>query len=60
MLFVEDNGPSGDRIGFVQLTNPATTCPSPSDADFVPFMVGGNAVAPVLNSGDFTVHDHAG
>jgi hypothetical protein len=59
MLFVEDNGPSGDRIGHVQLAEPATTCPVPTDADFVPFIVGGSAIPPVLTSGDFTVHDHA-
>jgi hypothetical protein len=60
MLFVEDNGPSGDRIGFGQLADPATTCPIPTDANFVPFIVGGTPVPPVVTSGDFTVHDHAG
>jgi predicted small secreted protein len=60
MLFVEDNGLSGDRIGFGRLTNPATTCPTPTDADFVPFIVGDTSVPPVVTSGDFTVHDHTG
>jgi hypothetical protein len=59
MLFVEDNGTSGDRIGHVQLAEPATTCPVPTDADFGPFIVGGITVPPVVTSGDFTVHDHA-
>jgi hypothetical protein len=58
MLFVEDNGPSGDRIGDVGLAEPAPTCPLPTDADFVPFSVGDSQIDPVVTSGDFTVHDH--
>jgi hypothetical protein len=58
VLFVEDNGQSGDRIGHRQLAQPATTCPIPGDADFVPFSVGGNPVPPVVTDGDFTIHDH--
>ena len=50
MVFVEDNGPSGDRWGAVILDAPATTCPVPTDADFL---------ASPISVGDFIVHDHA-
>ena len=58
VLYVEDNGPTGDRIGFGSLHEPYDTCPAPTDADFPAFNIGGVLVPPVLTSGDFTVHDH--
>jgi hypothetical protein len=60
ILFVEDNGPTGDRIGFGTLAPPYTRCPAPTDASFPDFDVAGYSVPPVLETGDFTVHDHPG
>ena len=57
LLFVEDNGTTGDRLGRQVLGAPATTCPAPTAADFVNFDVGGFAVPPVLTEGDFVIHD---
>ena len=58
MVFVEDNGPSGDRWGRVLLGAPATTCPEPAEADFGPFVHAGIEFPSTLTVGDFTVHDH--
>ena len=57
VLFVEDNGPTGDRIGFGSLSTPYSECPTPSDSSFPNFMIGGFSVPPVLVNGDFTIHD---
>jgi hypothetical protein len=55
MVFVEDNGPTGDRWSGVQvLSAPATTCPTPTAADFPT-----DPAYSVLTSGDFTVRDVA-
>jgi hypothetical protein len=59
VLYVEDNGPTGDRIGFGSLDAPYSDCPTPTDASFPDFVIGGISVPPVLQSGDFTIHDHA-
>ena len=59
VLYVEDNGQTGDRIGFGSLHAPYSDCPTPTDASFPDFVVGGFSVPPVLESGDFTIHDHA-
>jgi hypothetical protein len=58
ILYIEDNGPTGDRIGFGALSAPYTSCPAPSAAAFVDFHVGDFFIPPVLESGDFTIHDH--
>jgi hypothetical protein len=58
LVFVEDNGPSGDRWGRVQLTDPATNCPEPVESDFAPFVYAGFELPSTLTVGDFTVHDH--
>jgi hypothetical protein len=58
ILFVEDNGPGGDRIGFGTLSAPYTDCPAPTDASFPDFEIGGFMVPPVVATGDFVVHDH--
>jgi hypothetical protein len=58
VLYIEDNGASGDRIGFGGLNAPYTSCPAPTAADFVDFTVGDSVIPPVLESGDFTIHDH--
>ena len=52
VLYVEDNGSSGDRIGFGVLSPPYSDCPAPNDASFPDFLG-----PPVLESGDFTIHD---
>jgi hypothetical protein len=57
MVFVEDNGPTGDRWGRTTLPAPADTCPVPTDADFPSFVVGPATIPPVLTSGDFVVDD---
>jgi hypothetical protein len=57
-IFIEDNGPSGDRIQFGSLASPYTTCPDPTTATFPDFFVGGFPVPPVLTSGNFVVQDH--
>jgi hypothetical protein len=58
VIFIEDNGPSGDRIQFGTLAAPYTSCPDPASATFPPFVVGGSIqVPPVLTSGDFVVED---
>lgn len=49
LVFVEDNGPTGDRVSTTTLAEPATTCPDPA------------TVAPtsgVVTRGDFVIHDH--
>jgi hypothetical protein len=57
VLYVEDNGPTGDRIGFSSLSPPYSECPAPNDASFPNFAIGGVSAPPVLVSGDFTMHD---
>ena len=58
VLFIEDNGPSGDRIQFGTLGAPYTACPDPASATFPPFVINGMfQVPPVLTSGDFVVED---
>jgi hypothetical protein len=57
-LFVEDNGPTGDRIEFSGLAAPHTMCPDPNVATFPPFDLGYRVVPAILTSGDFVVHDH--
>ena len=60
-VFIEDNGPTGDRIQFGGLASPYTTCPNPATATFPPFIVGGDIeIPPVLETGNFVVHDNAG
>jgi hypothetical protein len=58
MVFVEDNGPSGDRWGREVLGAPATSCPEPVEANFAPFLFAGLEIPSTLTVGDFTVHDH--
>lgn len=55
VLYVEDNGPTGDRIGFGDLAAPYDDCPTPTASSFPPFRVGPESVPSVLGSGDFTV-----
>lgn len=59
LIFVEDNGSVGDRLGFGSIAAPATTCPVPTDADFPGFDVGEVHLPPFIGTGgDFVVHDH--
>jgi hypothetical protein len=58
MVFVEDNGPTGDRFAETTLSEPATTCPVPTADSFPGFLVGTVLVPPIVGSGDFVVHDH--
>ena len=58
LVFVEDNGTTGDRYGSRSVNEPATTCPAAVDADFHPFVVGDQSIPPIITSGDFAVHDH--
>ena len=62
VVFVEDNGPTGDRWDAAPSSTRPTTCPTPTDADFdgVSFTTGGttNNYGSTLSSGDFVVHDH--
>ncbi len=61
VLYVEDNGPTGDRIGFGYLQAPYTDCPTPTADDFplMDYFTGAGSLgppyAPVLVTGDFTV-----
>ena len=57
LLFIEDNGPTGDRLTLGSGGDP-DVCPAPTDAVFQPIFLGGFAVGPGLQSGDFVVHDH--
>jgi hypothetical protein len=57
LFFIEDNGPTGDRFSFGTIAAPATDCPVPTNADFVPSTLGGSPVGPGLESGNFTVVD---
>jgi hypothetical protein len=59
VLYVEDNGPTSDRIGFGSLSEPYSDCPTPTDARFPNFVVGDTSVPPVLQTGNFIIHDHA-
>ncbi len=61
VLFVEDNGPAGDRVGFGYLQAPYSDCPTPTAADFplMDYFTADGTLAPpyppVLETGDFTV-----
>jgi len=58
VIFIEDDGPSGDKIQFGALNPPYTSCPDPASATFPSFLIGGSfQVPPVLTSGDFVVED---
>jgi hypothetical protein len=56
LLFIEDNGPSGDVIGFGTMAPPYSKCPAATDASFVV----PPAVPGLLMSGDFTVQAGTG
>lgn len=58
VVSIEDNGPTGDRWGQVQVGSEPTTCPTPTAADFPPFVVGSTAIPSTLTTGDFTVRDY--
>jgi hypothetical protein len=63
VVFIEDNGPTGDRWDAEPLTGPGTTCPTPTDADFDGYSFTPASGPPwtagsTLTSGDFVVHDH--
>jgi hypothetical protein len=55
LVFVEDNGATGDRLGTRLDVDDPDDCPDPTDADFAPWPFIGTAT---LVSGDFVVHDH--
>lgn len=59
LVFVEDNGPTGDRYG-TRIVDDATTCPVPTAADFPDFVFGDVVVPPIVSGGGFVVHDHLG
>jgi hypothetical protein len=59
LLFVEDNGATGDRLGMRVIAAPATTCPVATGADFPDFVLGGVVIPPVLTTGDFVIRDAA-
>lgn len=54
LAFVEDNGPTGDRLGHREVAT-AGDCPAATDADFPNVVLGGFPTPPVLTKGDFTV-----
>ena len=63
VVFIEDNGSTGDRWdASPNLSDPGTTCPTPTDADFDGFWFSMSGPATnygsTLSSGDFVVHDH--
>ena len=56
LLFIEDNGPTGDLIGFGTMAEPYTKCPPPtSDSFILP-----NGFPGLLTSGNFTVQPGPG
>ena len=57
LVFVEDNGATGDRFGTRTVASAVTSCPAATDADFPNIVVGRFVYPPVLVSGDFVVHD---
>ena len=58
LIFMEDNGSTGDRYGVRNVAD-ATVCPAPTAADFPNFVFGPQSIPPVISEGDFSVHDHA-
>lgn len=56
LVFVEDNGPAGDRLNHRTVAEAPTVCPAATDADFAPLPIGGG-VPPILTTGDFVVRD---
>jgi len=58
IVFVEDNGPTGDRWGRIEVDEMPTTCPVPTGADFPSFVVGSQVIPPIVTIGDFVVHDN--
>lgn len=60
LIFIEDNGASGDRFSLESALEPYETCPVPTSADFVGGSYGGFPFGSTVSSGDFVVHDHAG
>jgi hypothetical protein len=59
VVFVEDNGPTGDRYDRRSYEAPVDTCPVPAATDFADFTLNGMlTIPPVVTMGDFVVHDH--
>lgn len=57
LVFIEDNGPIGDRFGTRDVDD-VTTCPAPTAADFPDFEAYGELFSPIVSKGNFVVHDH--
>lgn len=61
MVFIEDNGPTGDRWSMIWLDQTTTDCPIPTAADFTspPYPGGPDLFPPTIFTGGFAVHDHS-
>jgi len=57
LIFIEDNGATGDRFGSRDVTD-ATSCPAATDADFEDIETNGELFPPIVSMGNFVVHDH--
>ena len=58
LVFIEDNGPTGDRFGTREFTG-LGGCPAATDADFPDIDdTYPEAFPPVISVGNFVVHDH--
>lgn len=58
LIFIRDNGPSGDYLNHVATAAPPTTCPIATDDRFIAAPAGQTPPFAALITGDFQVHDH--
>lgn len=58
MIFIKDNGPTGDYLNHRWEATPPTTCPTATDDFFIAAPAGSDPPFAALVSGDFQVHDH--
>jgi hypothetical protein len=58
LIFIRDNGPSGDYLNHVATATPPTVCPLATDDRFIAAPAGQTPPFAALVSGDFQVHDH--
>ena len=61
MVFIEDNGATGDRWSMLRLDAVASTCPVPTAANLTspPYPGSPPGFPPTIYIGGFAVHDHA-
>jgi hypothetical protein len=57
VMFIEDNGPTGDRWATIDLPSTTSPCPDPATATFPPIDVG-ILLPPTITTGGFDIHDH--